>query len=120
MHAHAFIARRRALVAFTYVLAFLWGFYAALDQDHPIELLYGLTFGAVLTYLCIVDARLRGAPLVFSYHWLIFLTWPLSVPAYWIWTRRWKQMHRATLMIVIFIAMAALGSIFGMCLLHHV
>jgi hypothetical protein len=40
------------------------------------------------TYWCVLDARKLGRPIVQSLHWIIFLTWPVAVPTYLVFSRR--------------------------------
>lgn len=120
MATHAYITQRRVLATTAYLLAFLYGLYAAFEQRPHVDLLFAVTFAFVMAYLCIVDARLRSTPLAHSYHWLIFFTWPLAVPVYLAWSRKWKRMHWVAIMIGAFLGAIMLGGTVGVLLVDGV
>jgi hypothetical protein len=51
------------------------------------DIAVSLAMSVVMVQFCIVDSRCRGKPLLHSFYWIIFFSWPLSVPVYWLWTR---------------------------------
>lgn len=52
-----------------------------------VHLLFPLAVCSIMTYWCVIDARMLGSPIVRSLHWIIFFTWPVAVPIYLIWSR---------------------------------
>lgn len=46
-----------------------------------------LIFFILVTLFCVVDAKLKNKSLPYFSKWLIFLTWPISVPIYIFWSR---------------------------------
>lgn len=83
--------RRRFLYLISlYLLAVLAGVRAtALPQrSYLSDLLLQLEAAIVITQLCVVDARLLGRPLVHAAQWVMFLSWPLAVPIYVLWSRK--------------------------------
>lgn len=109
MERERLISRRRKVVFLVYILAFLQGFDCVFDPGRPVDALFALLFPIFMTYLCIVDSQIRGAPLIRSFHWLIFFTWPVSVPIYLIRAQGWKRLHWAVLSIGGFFLAALLG-----------
>lgn len=74
---------RRILVVSAYLLLVLSGIRGMFfHQPQAIDLILSISMSVVIVKYCIVDSKLRGRPLLRSYHWLIFFTWPLSLPIY--------------------------------------
>jgi hypothetical protein len=80
---------RRVLMIGMYVLVAAW---EIVQVSRPsagmVLLLLTLTTASVATYVCVVDSRMRGRPIVQSVQWIMFFTWPLAVPIYLIHSRR--------------------------------
>jgi len=72
-----------------YALAALWGL---INVRHPtsgpLTLVFEVAVASTITYWCIVDGRIAGHPILYSFYWLIFFLWPLAVPIYLLWARR--------------------------------
>ena len=49
---------------------------------------------------CVVDSRFRGEPLLVSFYWIIFFTWPVSVPIYLLWSRGIKGIVWVVLYVI--------------------
>ncbi len=88
--------QRRAVVIFLYVAVLLSGLLDGLTAvllpraAHPdfavrIKLLEGILLSLGFLWLCTVDARLLGRPLIEMARLGIFLGWPVGVPIYLIW-----------------------------------
>jgi len=81
-----------------YALAALWGM---VQVPYPIGgvpyLLFVLALASTMTYWCIVDGRVAGRPILYSFYWLIFFLWPLAVPIYLVWARRLRGLGFALL-----------------------
>ncbi len=74
---------RSFIVIYIYFLFALLSFRRALFggirlTDVPIS----LALSAAMVKFCVVDSRCRGEPLLHSFYWIIFFTWPVSVPIY--------------------------------------
>ena len=91
--------RRRIVLVYLYSLWSLWGLHAALTsvplQTESGMRIAGYTFLALalaaqlgFMWLCTLDARLVGKPLMQLARIGIFIAWPLGVPIYLIWARR--------------------------------
>jgi predicted neutral ceramidase superfamily lipid hydrolase len=66
-----------------YFLFALWGLRRAFFADlQPADFIISLVLSAAMVKYCVLDSRWRGKPLMHSYHWIIFFTWPISVPIY--------------------------------------
>jgi hypothetical protein len=106
---------RTLLLGSLYVLAFLGGVHAALTSQSGVVQL-GLTalFASTLAMWCIADSKVVGKPMLISFQWLMFLIWPVSVPAYLMWTRRLRglglaMLHALLLLIVCNATFLAIG-----------
>jgi hypothetical protein len=88
--------QRRAVLIFLYVAVLLSGLldgFTAVSlprAPHPdfavrIKLLEGLLLSLGFLWLCTVDARLLGRPLIEMARLGIFLGWPVGVPIYLVW-----------------------------------
>ena len=82
---------RRLLAIGLYVLAGLCGVAAALRPSHgALQFLLWAAVGSAMTGWCVVDSRILGRPVIRTFYFLIFITWPLAVPIYLIWSRKWR------------------------------
>ncbi len=94
------------LLVFLYFLFALSGVRAAAVPDGaPIDLLMMIVMAMTATAWVTMDARKAGKPIIRSFHWVIFLTWPLAVPIFVIRSRRWVGLllvllHGAMLLLV--------------------
>lgn len=80
---------RRILVIGFYLLVATWGAVLTVPlHGHIAFLLLSVLAASMATYLCVLDARMRGRPIVQGVHWIMFFTWPLAVPIYLIYSRR--------------------------------
>jgi uncharacterized membrane protein (UPF0136 family) len=81
-----------------YLLGALWGFHNALNlHSDPIGLVLSLVTSMVLTALCVVDSMVIRKPILATFRWVMFFTWPVSVPAYLVWSRRLRGLGLALL-----------------------
>ena len=117
---------RRVLGLSLYALAAAWGLFPVVHPEHGVlYLLLIAGFSSTITYWCIVDARVIGRPILFSFYWLIFFFWPIAVPIYLIWARRLRGLgfallHYAGLCGVCLIVFNAAGYLtYGNAWFHH-
>jgi len=104
------IRLRRILGLSLYALAALWGLInVGYSTSGPLTLVFGATFASTITYWCIVDARIAGHPILYSFYWLIFLLWPLGVPIYLLWARKLRGLGSALLHVIGLFAVALLA-----------
>jgi hypothetical protein len=80
--------RRTLVIGFYLLVATLGAIQAVPLRDNIAFLLFSVLAASMATYLCVLDARMRGRPIVQSVHWIMFCTWPLAVPIYLIYSRR--------------------------------
>lgn len=57
----------------------------------PIDLLLNVVINCGVAWVCMFDARVLGKPLPALIPLVLFLTWPLSIPVYLIWSRGWRR-----------------------------
>lgn len=105
----ALISRRRAAVIVSYAVSALWGAAFFAGPDPLMELLVSLAGGTAVTQFCMFDSRIQGRPLAWSVPWLIFCSWPISVPAYLFWSRGLRRMCKPALHILAFLAAPYVG-----------
>lgn len=102
--------RRRFVILFIFFLVALYSVRRAIfDNLLPADLAVGLALQVSLTTFCIVDSRCRGKPLLHSFCWIIFFTWPFSVPVYWVWTRGLKGVLTGTLVLLTFMIVSVIA-----------
>ena len=104
--------RRTVLVTCLYLLVIISGVAQVTRPDNgALRLLLWALPAWSATYWCVIDSRAIGHPIVQSLHWIIFLTWPIAVPAYLVFSRRLRGLGIAVLHAVglyIVFAMASL------------
>ena len=57
----------------------------------------------LMVKFCVVDSRMRNKAVLHSFRWVIFFTWPISVPIYLIWSRGMKGIGTTILYVLSFI-----------------
>ena len=101
------LRRCRSLVIICIYL--LFGLHAvrrAMFEDmRPADIAVTLALQIILTTFCIVDSKCRGKPLLHSFYWIIFFSWPVSVPIYWVWTRGLKGIVTGMLFVISLVVM---------------
>ena len=97
------IGRRRAVVSVIYALSVYWGTVYWFGSDPRTELLVSVIGGIVMTQFCMVDSRIRGRSLPWSVPWLIFCSWPVSVPVYLCWSQGIRKIYKPVLYILAFL-----------------
>jgi hypothetical protein len=70
------------------------------EDMRPADIAVTLALQIILTTFCIVDSKCRGKPLLHSFYWIIFFSWPVSVPIYWVWTRGLKGIVTGMLFVI--------------------
>ncbi len=83
------IRLRRMAAVLLYVLAVAFGVGQALQWDsRVVSLLLPFAVASAVTLWCVVDSHIRARPILTSLQFLVFITWPVAVPIYLIWSRR--------------------------------
>ena len=89
-----------------YFLFALWSVRSALFEEIQLtDIAISFALSAVMVKFCVVDSRCRGQLLLRSFHWIIFFTWPVSVPIYLLCSRGIKGIGWAVLNVVLLILM---------------
>ena len=97
---------RGFIVIFIYFLFALWSVRTALFGGvQPVDVVISLALSAAMVKFCIVDSICRGGVLLNSFYWIIFFTWPVSVPVYLLWTRGIKGIIWLVLNIILLVIM---------------
>ena len=105
------IGRRRIVVTIIYVLSVLGGI-DYFNRTNPLTgILASLITSTFMTQFCIIDSRIRGNPLPWSIPWLIFMSWPISVPVYLFYSRGFRGIYKPILYILAYPAASYLGYI---------
>ena len=105
------IGHRRIVVAIIYVLSVLSGIDYFIGANPRTGILASLITSIFMVRFCIIDSRIRGAPLPWSIPWLIFMSWPISVPVYLFYSRGLRRIHKPILFILAYLAASYLGYI---------
>lgn len=92
---------RSLVIICIYLLFGLHAVRRAMFEDmRPADIAVTLALQIILTTFCIVDSKCRGKPLLHSFYWIIFISWPVSVPIYWVWTRGLKGIVSGVLFVI--------------------
>ena len=94
-----------------YTLCFFVGTRSVFGGYPRLQLFLSLCMAVLATQFCIADSHIRQRPLATGLHWLIFLTWPISVPVYLFRTRGIKRAHWTAFGILGCPAFALMGSL---------
>lgn len=54
------------------------------------HLVSGLAMTTAASTCCVVDSKIIGKPLTLSTQWMTAVYWPVTVPVYLLWSRRWR------------------------------
>jgi hypothetical protein len=103
------IRRRRAVVIVIYAFSLLWGIVSWFDPDPRTRLLVSLVGSTIMAQFCMIDSRIRGRALPWSVPWLIFFSWPISVPVYLCWSQGIRRIYKPVLYILAFVAAPYVG-----------
>jgi hypothetical protein len=98
--------RGTVLLCFYSLMAANGALQASPPHTPMIGILLALAMASAVTYLCIVDSRIVGRPIVQSVHWIMFFTWPIAAPIYLIYSRGWRGvvlllLHGVGLIVVV-------------------
>lgn len=94
---------------YIYFLFALSGIRRALYGDvQLVDLAISFALSAAMVKFCVVDSRCRGNTLLLSFHWIIFFTWPVSVPIYLVCSRGIKGIGWAVLNVVLLLLMCSM------------
>ena len=101
---------RNFLIICIYFLYSLCGVRRALFEGIQFaDVAISFVLSAAMVRFCAVDSRCRGKTLLLSFHWIIFFTWPISVPIYLWWTRGIKGIGWVVLNIILLIVMCSVA-----------
>ena len=91
-------AFRRDVGVSLYLAVTAWGAVSAVWPDNAlVYMLFWAVVSCTITTWCVVDSRILGCPILHSFHWLIFFTYPIAVPIYLVWSRRLRGLGIAVL-----------------------
>jgi hypothetical protein len=60
------------------------------QQLLPADYLIFFVLAAAIVLFCVADARSLNKNIYHSFRWIMFFTWPVSVPIYFVWARGLK------------------------------
>ena len=98
-------------------MAALWGVrVTVLDQDPSGEFLFALLWAGMGTWWCVVDGRMRNAPLPTLASWDILFLAVVAVPLYVIWSRGrrgvWLVLKHGVLMFLTMTVFATIAMLY--------
>jgi len=97
--------KRKLIMISIYSMCVLFGIDSVLVESTKVtikDFLLILMFAILVTFFCVVDAKLRKKTIPDFSKWLIFFTWPISVPIYILWSRGKKKIISSILQILSF------------------
>jgi hypothetical protein len=97
---------KRFIVIYIYFLFALRSLRRVLFGDIQLtDLPISLALSAAMVKFCAVDSKCRGEPLLHSFYWIIFFTWPVSVPIYLLWSRGIRGIVSLVLYVISLVVM---------------
>jgi hypothetical protein len=113
------LQKKKLIILCIYIMSVAFGIDVVLVESEPTikDFFLGVLFATLLTFYCLYDSQLRKKTLPYFSRWLIFLTWPLSVPIYIFWSQGKKKILISILQIlsvpgVVLASIIVLGIIF--------
>jgi hypothetical protein len=100
--------RRRTIAIALFAISAVSGFDSAVSANALVQFIANVAIAVFATMYCVLDADLRGKPLPWSTHWLVYSTSTLSVPVYLLWSRG-RSWYLALLAIGLFFLVSYLG-----------
>jgi hypothetical protein len=71
----------------------------------PTDAMLGIALQILMVMFCVADSHVIQTRLAHVFRWIIFFTWPVSVPIYFVWTRGLKGLlYIAVSLIIIVLA----------------
>jgi hypothetical protein len=87
---------RLACIVSLFLIATATGVHAAFaDGPHPGAPLFSVAFTLVVVFAVAADSKLVGRQMPSIGHFFMLFVWPVMVPGYLVWTRRWKGLALA-------------------------
>ena len=78
---------RLLFVVTLYVLTTAWGVAQVFSLHGGLQYLFALVIASAATLWAVSDARLRGHSILNIVQFFIFVSWPIAVPIYLVWSR---------------------------------
>ena len=102
-----YLKQRRILAASIYLLGGFWGFHSVMNAlQAGDDVIFPFVMAAVVTAFCLVDAKIEHKKIPTLAGWLIFFTWPVSVPI----CLFWIHGKQKALLVLLFLL-----SVIGVC-----
>lgn len=79
------------------------------EDFQPVDVAISLALSAAMVKFCILDSKYRGDLLLNSFYWIIFFTWPVSVPIYLLWTRGIRGIGWVVLNIILLVVISSVA-----------
>lgn len=96
---------RIMLISLFYLTFIVLGIQSSLLGDnYGPKVTTGFLLGLVGVSLVVVDSHIRKRPLIHSHQLIIYLTWPIAIPIYYVWTRKWRGLGFILLHIFLLIS----------------
>lgn len=95
--------KRKLIMISIYSMCVLFGIDSVLFEATKYtikDFLLILIFAILVTLFCVVDAQLRKKTIPYFSRWLIFFTWPISVPIYILWSNGKNKILKSFLQIL--------------------
>ena len=103
---------RVSLLVGVHLLCVLWGVHVGVrGPSTAVGVLYSLSIAFVIVLTCVADAHVRSQTILPIFQFLMLFTWPVAVPVYLFWTRRWPGLLWAGLWMLTGWACYAIGAI---------
>ena len=83
-------SRRNSLIGFLITLAFSSGWFSVISTNTLVDYSIAIATAVSVTLLLITLSQMANRPLVRSFHWLIYFSWPITAPVFLIKFYKWK------------------------------
>ena len=108
MDAGVLIKRRNSQIILALSLWFCVGCLSGESPNPVMIILVNIGLAITTTLLLITLSQLKNRPIIRSFHWIIYITWPVSFPVYLIKFYRWKGIG-----ILMISTLAAFATVFA-------
>jgi hypothetical protein len=112
-----FRAQRHALLGYVHFLLALVVIHTILVPGYgPSHELFGSALAVLIAMFCVADARARGLTLPWIFGFMIMAAWPVAAPVYLFWSRGYRGLPWALLLIGSAVTTMLVAGIFALAL----
>lgn len=109
MNEEILVKRRNSLMVLSLILFFYSGWSEIFPVSGISQIAFRFLAPAAIAMLLITISQIINRPIQRSFHWLIYIFWPVLSPVYIIRFYKWKGLAIATLAIIVYLITMSAG-----------